>query len=292
MKEKLKVVLKYAPYVILTLLLTVYFMFLTFPFTEVKNRLLPSLDKSLPCNVSVNQIHVTPLLWLSLSQVQISLKQGDGSTVAEIHEMKIKPSLLNMIIGKWTFRLKAKLMDGSIKGKFVQKKGNLDLDFAWKGIQPGKHPLLVKSQTMKMEAAVSGDLKLHMKGGNWMTSEGTVSLDLAKGSIQDLQVYGFTLPDVQGLKGTGIVKLKKGEANVETFSLTSDQLVVSMNGTINLARRRLDSSRLNLKGKLKLLGQLGTEYQPMLDSFLRNKDAEGAYLFSLKGTLGSPRFST
>ena len=117
-----------------------------------------------------------------------------------------------------------------------------------------------------------------------------VSLALAGGSVKNLQVYGFTLPSLQGISGEGKVELDKRKATLETLSLQSEQLTASLDGTVDLSPR-FTSSRLQLKGKVKLAGQLESQYQPMLEGFLRNKDPDGSYAFSLVGTLGKPRFS-
>ena len=68
MKGKMKKILQYAGYGVLTLLLTVYFMFLTFPFSEVKDRILPRLEAGLPFRITVDEIRATPFLGLRLTE--------------------------------------------------------------------------------------------------------------------------------------------------------------------------------------------------------------------------------
>ncbi len=290
MTGKLRVTLRYAGYGFLTLFLTLYFMFLTFPFSEISDRILPRLEAGLPFRITVEEIRSTPLLWLELVDLQAFPKTGERKRLLEVPELKVRPALLDLLIGRQTFKIRADLLEGTLKGKIARRKGDLDLGFSWNGIRPGKHPLLSMGENMQMEAALSGDLDMHMQGNNWITSDGTLSLDLAEGSIQGLEVYGFTLPEIQGIRGSGRVTVEKRKAVVESLTLTSDQLTVSLDGNIDLSPR-FTSSRLALKGKLKLSGPLQTQYQPMLANFLRNKDTDGSFIFSLRGTLGTPRFS-
>ena len=64
MRAMLKTVGKYAGYVVLTLVLFFYFVFLTFPYPALKDRYLPQWNQRLPCRISVREIQPTPLLWL------------------------------------------------------------------------------------------------------------------------------------------------------------------------------------------------------------------------------------
>jgi type II secretion system protein N len=77
---------------------------------------------------------------------------------------------------------------------------------------------------------------------------------------------------------------------VESVSIKADLISFSIDGKVDLSKR-LAKSPLNLKGKVKLSGQLASQYQPMLAGLLRKQDKEGFYVFSIRGTVGNPRFS-
>ena len=290
MQGKMKSVSKVTAYVVLTVVLTLYFMFLTFPYEFLKDRFLPQWEESLPYKVFIRQIQATPLLWVRLSGVKIFQEQQGTTPFLDISQVGIRPSFLDLLIGKPALRINADLYDGSIRGKVGRKERDLDLDLSWKGVNPEKHPFFSKREGTQVQAGITGDLLLHLKGGNLYGSKGTLSLGLKDGSVKNLQVYGFTLPSLQGITGKGQVQLDQRKATLEDMSLESDEMSVSMEGNVDLSPR-LTSSRLNLKGKIKLAGNLESQYQPMLAGFLRNKDSEGYYTFSLRGTVGSPRLS-
>lgn len=290
MKDKLRIGLRYAGYAVLTLVLTAYFMFLTFPFTEVKDRILPRLESALPYRIDVDAIRCTPLLWVELTQVQVFPRTGKRERLLDLPRLRVRPSLLDLLIGRQTFRFRTTLLDGSLHGKATRRQGNWDLGMSWDGVRPGKHPLLSRGESSQLDAALSGDLDLQMQGAQWINSTGTLSLHLTDGSIQGLQVSGFTLPELQGIEGTGKLTLDKRKAVLESVSVSSSELAVSLDGNIDLATR-VDSSRLNLRGKIKLSGKLATQYEPMLSGFLRKQDGDGFFSFTLRGTLGKPRFS-
>jgi len=77
---------------------------------------------------------------------------------------------------------------------------------------------------------------------------------------------------------------------VDTLTLKADLLTFGLEGKMDIARS-LIASKLKLKGKIKLSGTLASQYQPMLSGFLRKQDKDGFYIFSIRGTLGSPRLS-
>ena len=281
---------KYAGYVILGLVLTLYFMFLTFPYESMKDRFLPQWEENLPYKILIHQIRATPLLWMQLSGVRILQKPQQKTSLLDLSTVRIRPAFLDLLIGKPALRVKTDLYNGSIKGKVGKKEGDLDLDLSWKGVNPETHPFFSKQGGVHVHAGITGELLLRLKGGNLYGSEGTLSMGLKDGSVKNLQLYGFTLPSLQGITGKGRVQVEPRKATLETLSLESDQISVSMEGNLDLSPR-LSSSRLNLKGKIKLAGDLEAQYQPMLSGFLRNKDPEGYYTFSLRGTVGNPRFS-
>jgi len=147
MKGESRVVIRYAAYGVVTLLLTVYFMFLTFPFSKLQSRLLPRLEAALSLRITVQEIRASPLLWLTLLDVQVFPQTGERTPLLEITECKVRPSLLDLIIGRPSLRVRTALLGGTLAGKVVRRKGNLDMAFSWKGIQPARHPLLSTGET-------------------------------------------------------------------------------------------------------------------------------------------------
>ena len=291
MQSKLKTTGKYAGYIILTFLLTFYFMLLSFPYTILQDRFLPQLEKRLSCDINLKEIEMTPLLWLAVSGIEVLQKnQKERTLLLEIDELRVRPSLFSLFLGKIALRIKGDLYKGWIKGKISKAKEDLDINLFWKDLRPGDYPLLSRIQNAEFDAVLNGELRFHMPNNNWLSGNGTLSLDLIEGTAKNIQVYGFTLPVLQKINGGGKLSMEKRKTTLETLSLESDQFSVSLNGNVDLSPR-FDSSRMNLKGKVKLTGELGSDYEPLLSGFLSNKDPDGSYAFSLKGTVTKPRFS-
>lgn len=284
---------KYAGYGLFTLLLILYFSFLTFPFDELKDKYIAQQMQGLPYEVSIESIRATPFLWIRATGVDlIQANEKERATVLNLGEVRLRPSLIRLLTGRVAFRIKASLYGGKIKGRAGKGKDTVDVSLDWKNIALEKLPLKARLPEAEFEGKLNGevDLRLRVQGNRLVPGEGMLRARLSGGSAKNLQFRGFPLPALGEINGQGELTLGQNRATVESFSLDADLLTFSLEGKADLARR-LTSSPLNLKGKIKLSGSLASQYQPMLSGILRKQDKDGFYIFSIRGTLGSPRFS-
>ncbi len=291
MPGKIKTFGKYAGYGLLTLLLFLYFSIIFFPFNELKGQLLPQWADKLPCRIIIDEIQTTPFLWLKCTGIVIAQKEKSEKTQhLDFQELKMRPSWLKLMIGKPAVRINGLLYNGKLKGTAKKGKKDLDISLDWEDIQLDGNPLLSKMEASQLAGLLSGELLMNLNLDRWITSEGTFTLQLDQGSLAGMQVHGFTLPDMQEISGKGEIRMAKQKVTIETLTLTTNLLTSAFDGKIDL-NSRFTNSRLNLKGKVKLTGELASQYQPMLAGILRNKDKEDFHTFSLKGTINNPRFS-
>ena len=284
---------KVAGYVLLTLLLTLYFSVLTFPYDTLKDRYLLEGTQGLPFRVSVESLRATPLLWIRATGIQVlSNKPEDQTSLLTLQEVRLRPSLLRLLTGRLAFRVKAFLYGGKIQGRAGKGKDTVDLAFKWKDIALEKLPVQAQLGGAELKGDLSGqmDLRLRLQGNRLLPGEGTFKGRLAGGAVKNVQFRGFPLPALADVTGEGEVTLGENRLNVESLSVNADLINFSLEGKVDLSRM-LASSPLNLKGKVKLAGSLASQYQSMLAGLLRKQDKEGFYVFSIRGTLNSPRFS-
>lgn len=283
---------RYAGYGLFTLVMTLYFLFLTFPYETVKDRYLARQMQGLPFRISIESVRATPLLWIRASGIDVTRPGEEGEPVLSLGEARFRPSLLRVLIGRPALRLKASLYGGRIRGKAGKTKDTVDFSMEWKDVALDRLPVQEQLRGAELKGRLDGeiDLRMRMQGNRLIPADGTLKARLAEGSAQNLQVMGFALPGMEAINGLGEFTLEQNRANVETCTLNADLLTFSLEGRMDLARR-LTSSPLNLKGKVKLSGTLASQYQPMLAGLLRKQDKDGFYVFSIRGTLGSPRLS-
>ena len=284
---------EYAGYALIALLLILYFMFLTFPYDAVKDRYVERQTKGLPYRVSIDKIRATPFLWIRATGIHVlQAKPQEQASVLKLSEVRLRPSLLHLLTGKLAFRIKALLYGGRIQGRAGRGKETVDLSLDWKNIALEQLPIQGRPMDAQMKGKLSGemDLLFRLQGNRMVPGEGTLKARLAGGSAKNLQFSGFPLPALEGIDGQGELTLGPNRATLESLSMKAEMLDFSLEGKMDIARN-LNSSPLHLKGKVKLAGSLASQYQPMLAGLLRRQDKEGYYTFSIRGTLGNPRFS-
>jgi type II secretion system protein N len=283
---------KYVGYGLFTLIAIAYFSFLTFPYDALKDRYLGEQTRGLPYQVSIQKIRATPFLWIRASGIDVSPVKKPGVSVLKLKEVRVRPSLFRLLLGKLSFRFKAATYGGKIRGRAGKAKETIDLSMNWRDIALAKLPLEAQLPGAQLEGKINGemDLRMRIQGNRITPGDGTLTARLTKGSAQNLQVQGIALPGLQGINGQGKVTLTQSRATVDTLTLNADVLSFGLEGKMDIARR-LNASPLNLKGRVKLSGTLASQYQPMLAGFLRKQDKDGFYVFSIRGTLGSPRLS-
>lgn len=292
MRALLKKYGKYIGYGLFTLLMIVYFSFLTFPYDVVKDRYLVQQTQGLPYRVSIEKIRATPFLWIRASGIDVSQAEKEPTSVLKLSEVRLRPSFLRLLTRKLAFRFKASLYGGKVHGKASKGKDAVDLALDWKNIAMAKIPVEARLPGARLQGKLNGEMDLHMRiqGNRVIPGDGTLKARLTEGSAKNLQVMGIALPGLEGINGQGEITLEQNRATVDTLTLNADLLTFGLEGKMDIGRN-LIASPLNLKGKIKLSGPLASQYQPMLSGFLRKQDKDGFYIFSIRGTLGSPRLS-
>ena len=292
MRALLKKYGKYIGYTLFTLLMIVYFLFLTFPYDLVKDRYLAQQTQGMPYRVSIDKVRATPFLWIRATGVDVSQAKKDQVSVLKLTEVRLRPSLLRLLTGKLACRFRASVYGGKIQGRAGKGKETVDLTLSWKNIALAKLPVEARLPGAKLQGKLNGemDLRMRIQANRLVPGDGTLTARLTEGSAKNLQVQGIALPSLEGITGQGEVTLAQNRATVDTLTLKADLLTFGLEGKMDIARR-LIASPLNLKGKIKLSGTLASQYQAMLAGFLRKQDKDGFYVFSIRGTLGSPRLS-
>ncbi len=283
---------RYAGYGLFTLVMILYFTVLTFPYDVLKDRYLARQTQGMPYRVTVESIRATPFLWIRASGIDVTREKKEKTSLVKLRELRLRPSLFRLLTGQLAFRFKADLYGGKIRGSARRGKESAELSVNWKNISVAKLPLQTQLPGAQLKGKFNGemDLLMRIQGNRVVPSEGVLKARLEDASAANLQFKGIALPGLKDIKGNGEITVGQNRATVDTLTLQADVLSVSLDGRMDLTRS-LTTNPLNLKGKIKLSGPLASQYQPMLAGFLRKQDKDGFYVFSVRGTLSSPRLS-
>ena len=171
--------------------------------------------------------------------------------------------------------MKAKVYGGELVVKTQQGKGPQHLVVDANSLDIGSYRLF-KNFGLKLSGKLGGNFEMTGdagKGKFWL--KGLTS--------RDLKIKGIPIPDLDFDQCWFDADLKGDRLTIRKLELVGKELKMQCLGDVVLRER----GTINLTVKLKPSEQLAHEQAGIL-SLLRNKDADGYYLFSLGGTLSEP----
>jgi type II secretion system protein N len=249
------------------------FLLLLFPFERVRTKLEAEVGLRTPVELSVGRISPRFFNRFVLSDVVVSGK--DGKVLFESPSVRTTISLFSVLRGRLALDMKGLAYGGELLVKTQQGPGRQNLVVDADGLDIGSYALL-KDLGLKLSGKLGGNFEMTGdvgKGRLWI--KGLTS--------RELKVKGFSVPDLDFDQCWLEAELKGDRLTVKKMELDGKELKVRCLGDLVLRER----GTLNLTVKLKPSERLATE-QAAIFSFLKNKDADGFYLFSLGGTLSDP----
>jgi type II secretion system protein N len=249
------------------------FLLLLFPFDRVRTKLEAEVGLRTPVELSVGRISPRFFNRFVLSDVVVSGK--DGKVLFESPSVRTTISLFSVLRGRLALDMKGLAYGGELLVKTQQGPGRQNFVVDADGLDIGSYALL-KDLGLKLSGKLGGNFEMTGnvgKGRLWI--KGLTS--------RELKVKGFPVPDLDFDQCWLEAELKGDRLTVKKMELDGKELKVRCLGDLVLRER----GTLNLTVKLKPSERLATE-QAAIFSFLKNKDADGFYLFSLGGTLSDP----
>jgi type II secretion system protein N len=269
-RKKLIRALAYAAY--FTAAFLVFLLFL-FPFDRVKNRLESEVKARTPVELSIDRI--SPRFFNRFVLVDVVVSDQKGQVLFESPSVNTHISLFGLVRGLLSVSLRGpayggeltvKAMQGSKTRSFIVDANNLDI---------GSYSLF-KVEGIKLSGKLGGSFDLtgtSGKGRLWVKNV----------TSRELKIKGFPVPDLDFDQGWVEAEVKGDRLTIKKLELDGKELKVQANGDVVMRER----GTMNLTIKLKPSERLAREQAGLL-SLLKNRDAEGFYLFSLGGTLDAP----
>jgi len=249
------------------------FLFILFPFDLVKSKLESEVRLLTPLEVSV--AHVSPRFFNRFVLNDVVLSDRTGKVVFESPTVYTKVSLFKLLRKLLSLDLNAPAYGGQIVLKLRQSTGQQSLALDADSLDIGAYSML-----KDLGLRVSGKLGANLE----------MSGDAGKGRIwfkglawRGLRIRGFPMPDLDFDQGWLEAELKGDRLTVKKLEVEGKELKIRASGDMMLHERGL----LNLVVKLKPSERLAREQAGIL-SFLKNRDTEGFYQFTVGGTLAEP----
>jgi len=249
------------------------FLLLLFPFDRVKARLESEVRRRTSAELSVARI--SPLFFNRFVLSDVVVSDRTGKVLFESQSITTTVSLFDLLRGMLSVDLKAKAYGGELLMKAQQRQGRHSVLLDANGLDIGSYSLL-KDFGLKFSGKLGGNFEMTGdagKGKLWL--RGLTS--------RELTIKGFPIPDLDFDQCWLEADIKGDRLTIRKLELDGKELKVLCLGDMVLRER----GTLNLTVKLKPSERLVREQADIL-SLLKNKDAEGFYLFSLGGTLSEP----
>lgn len=249
------------------------FLVIQFPYGSIKTRIESEVRSKTAYELNIARISPRFLNRFVLMDVVVS--DRTGTVLFEAPAVNARVSLLGFLRGLVSVHLTGRAYGGNItvRGEQGSKRRFLAVDAD--GLDIGAYPLL-RNRGYKVAGRVGGTFEMTDdagKGRLWCKNL----------TSRELKVSGFPVPDLDFEKGWVEAEIKGDRLTVKKLELDGKDLKVRVAGDLVMRER----GTLNLVVKLRPSERLSREQAALL-SFLKNRDAEGFYQFSLAGTLAEP----
>jgi len=227
-----------------------------------------SFRRSLPLGIKGTGISLS-------SRAGELLKVGKGSLFLEILPLLTGKLIVSMDaeIGAGTFNSSISLLRSPASSIEVKNVRLEDISFFENvaGMKAGGI-LSAKVETTGVITKASGFAKLEVQGAE----------------LSGIKIGPMPLPDASYRAVQGMIRIKSGQAEIESFTLQGDDLYVRLKGGLPLADP-LQATPLNLSLEIMPKPSLLEKQKLVFLLLLRFQDTPGHYMVPVKGTLGKPQ---
>ena len=273
----------------------IFFLYWTFPYDVLKDRLITSAETQLGSEYDVMVGSFSPSFFTGavLKQVKIVKRDGENvSTVWEAQKVKVRASIASILFGKTNVSFSFKNQKSSASGSLKYTDDGFVLDADFSNLNLGDFGFLSPSGTSKLISSIDGDVKLNINSKQLVQSTGVANLSLddmhfSDGELKLGEGIDFTVPELAFSKGGKIsLELSKGAIKVKEFKTGDADFKLDVSGDVFLSSI-LKNYRMNLKGTFAVTPKL-EQAIPVLFMIEKQRSADGTYPLNITGRISQP----
>lgn len=286
--------LRYIAYVVLFAFSFLVFLYWTFPYDVLKDRLINAIERQVGEGLEIT-IRDFDSYWFTGVEVEgLAIKDPSGKVaVIDIDSAHARASFFSLLFGNPRVAFAVDLGEGEVGGVVRQSEDRLLIDVELDDFDIGELKVIERRTGLKFSSKIGGDVDLSVDRQRQVRSTGKISLNMndirLDASEATLGEMALPLPALilSERRGSGIeVGIEKGTVSIENFKLTGGDLEVDMKGKIFLSSR-LENYRFNISGSFKASKKLG-EALPFLYIVDKQKREDGSLPFSITGRMSRP----
>jgi type II secretion system protein N len=322
MKERIVgYVTKYAPvvgYPLFYFVCLAVFLPVTFPYDRLRERIVASFNAGQVAGPGQQELQVEDMsgYWLSgvrMKGVKLLTAQpepGKPPSALEIEEATARYSLLPMLVGNSSLGFDVLAFGGEASGSYDEHGKGKSVEVTLEGIDLGEVEPLVQMVGVPLAGKLAGSVRLTMPEGKASKGAGAVTLeakDVAVGDGKAKLKGAIALPKIDVGAITFSAEAKDGVLKIGKLVAGGKDVDLQGEGRIMMRELAMDSLcdaqvrfKINDAYKAKsdltksLFGAPGSNAPGLFEladaKIRQSKRADGYYVWSVRGPLGSPEF--
>lgn len=254
------------------------FVYLFFP-TERIDR---SLEQVLqPQGLKISPaVHKTLLPGLGWDDMRLSTAQGE---LLRCDRLRIRPLLLKMLTGKAKISGTATIGDGRLDLGYALN-GKEALDLAVNDINLSKISFFKTVLGARLDGTLWSQGKL-LRGAGGVN--GDLKLEIRQLAFSGIKLGAFPLPDADGLKTQGMVRIVDNRARLESFTLEGNGIYMRLSGDLPTGANAL-MLPLNLTLEIMPKTEFLEKQKLVFMLLAKFMSSPGVYKVPIRGTLLKP----
>lgn len=289
--------LKYAGYFCLFVFSFFVFLYWTFPYDVLKDRLVTAATQQLGGDYDVKVGDLSPSFFTGalLKNVKILKHEGDKvSTVWGASKVKIRASLSSILFGKTNISFDVKNQKSEVEGSFKTTDDGFSFDGEFEDFNIGDFGIFTGEDSAKLVSAINGSLRLNINKRQIIQSSGMADLKLSNISLKagELKLgegVSFNIPELILSKGSGSTlkfELTKGAIRIKEIKLEEGDLKLDLTGDVFMSST-FKNYRMNLRGSFSVSQKL-EQAIPILFMVEKQRQPDGTYPVTITGRIGQP----
>ena len=292
-------ILRWAGYPAFFLLCFVFFLYKTFPYDRLADRLVQEA-RARGYELEIIDLTHSGLTGLTFESLRLALPpEGDGPSLDVIvDELTVSTSLFSLISNTKSYSFDAELAGGEAEGDFTVGEDVMEVEAEIEDVDLQSIPALRKFTKVPLEGTLTGEVELSMPS-EVAESNGNVDLTIEALHVGD----GKSAVDIPGWGGLTLdradvgnlelsAKIEEGVANIERAKSHGKDLKLDALGRVRLLRP-LKRSELNVMVRVKIEDSY-QERSPKVATMMELGSSglksattkEGAIQYSIAGALG------
>lgn len=285
MKIQIKKVISVAASILLFLILLALFTYYRYPWNNLATRISDEVAGQTEYELSIGKLAPGAPISINTSSLKLYQK-SPRALILSVDELKIKPSVLNLIFGKLKFKFNGSAYGGEFFGRIKDiGKKQYAVEFSSSNLHLNRYdfnPFLVGiNSSVRLDGVasfnISGTVDASFKNQNL-----TGSIKANNFAVLSSKFGEIELPDLRFGNLEIPFEVKGSTLTIKPVSASGESVEARLSGTVNIAKQ-FSKSHFDIELKLKFKGTLKESLDPLL-GWVKEKDTEGFYKIEIRGT--------